>query len=91
LKKIKAYIQVVMHCDDVPDFSNRCEPNVSTWVPPSEDCVKANIDAAVFSELERMRAGCVIRDYNGNFLVATKCFVESLNQKWLNLWLSDGL
>jgi hypothetical protein len=36
-----------MHCDDVPDFSNKCEPNVSTWVPPPEDWVKANVDAIV--------------------------------------------
>ena len=55
---------MVTLCDSVPDFSNRCEPNASTkqWVPPPEDWVKANVDAAVFSESERMGAGCVIRD-----------------------------
>ena len=49
LKKIKAYTQVVMLCDDVPNFSDRCEPNASTkqWVLPPEDWVKANVDAAV--------------------------------------------
>jgi hypothetical protein len=62
-----------MHFDDVPDFSNRCEPNASTkrWVPPPKDWVKANVDAAVFSESERMRAGCVIQDHNEIFLATT--------------------
>ena len=38
-----------MLCDDVPNFSDRCEPNASTkqWVLPPEDWVKANVDAAV--------------------------------------------
>jgi hypothetical protein len=81
-----------MHCDDVPDFSNRCEPNVSTWVPPPEDWVKANVDATGFSESESMGVGCVIWDHNGiSWLQQTRCFAESLNQKWLKLWLSDRL
>ena len=100
LKKIKAYTQVVMLCDDVPNFSDRCEPNASTkqWVPPPEDWVKANVDAAVFSESERMGAGCVIRDHNGNFLAATNqviCRVsepemaEALAVRWALKFICD--
>jgi hypothetical protein len=71
--KSKAYIQMVLLPDSVPNVSNRCESNSfnQKWVPPLEDWVKANVDAAVFADSGKMGVGCVIGDHNGRFLAAT--------------------
>jgi hypothetical protein len=49
--------------DSVPNVSNRCESNTFSqkWVPPPEDWVKANLDAAILADSGKMGVGCVIQ------------------------------
>lgn len=81
-EKSKAYIQMFLLSDNAPNVSNRCESNAFSqkWVPPPEDWVKANVDAAIFADSGKMGLGCVIRDHNGRFLAATSQGIERITE-----------
>jgi hypothetical protein len=80
--KSKAYIQMFLLSDSVPNVSNKCESNSfgQKWAPPPEDWVKANVDAAIFADSGKMGVGCVIRDHNGRFLAATSQGIERITK-----------
>jgi hypothetical protein len=80
-EKSKAYIQMLL-LHNAPNVSNRCESNafIQKWVPPPEDWVKANVDAAIFAHSGKMGVGCVIRDHNGTFLAATSQVIDRVSE-----------
>jgi hypothetical protein len=71
VEQIKAYAEMIeLHL--FKDPSSRRETNLSTsrWSPPPKGMVFINVDATIFSSSRQMGIGVVIRNHNGECLVA---------------------
>jgi hypothetical protein len=70
--KIKVYVELISTFLYKPPPLNRCEPSSSTpkWVLPLEGTVFVNVDKATFASTRKMGVGIVVRDHNGNIIVA---------------------
>lgn len=78
-EKVKAYAEMIMLHSFKLNCSTRCESNPSfKWVPPPENWVMVNVDAAVFAASKRMGVGVVIRDHRGQFLAACSQYVDKI-------------
>jgi hypothetical protein len=72
VQQIKAYVEMIeMHLYD-QNPSTRREPNSSRarWAPPPEGTICVNVDAALFTSSRQMGTGVVIRNHNGECLLA---------------------
>ena len=76
--KINAYIDFIMSNIFRMKGSIRRENQVliQKWSPPPEGSVMINIDAAVFSQTQRMGIGVVIRNHLGQMLAACRRYVN---------------
>jgi ribonuclease HI len=71
-EQIKAYAEMIELHLFKPATTTRREIDTSMfrWSPPPEGTVLINVDAAIFSSFRRMGIGIVIRNHNGECLVA---------------------
>ena len=65
--KIKGCVDnIVQYCFSSPS-AKRCESNQgSRWIPPPMGSVCVNVDVTIFSAVQRMGMGMVIRDHSGS-------------------------
>jgi hypothetical protein len=54
------------------------QTSVQKWFPPPEGFVLVNVDAAVFSQSQRMGVGIVIRNHLGLVHAARRSYVEQV-------------
>jgi hypothetical protein len=78
--KIKAYIDFILLNNFSSSSSTRREnqTSVQKWSPPPEGFVLVNVDAAVFSQSQRMGVGIVIRNHLGLVHAARRSYVEQV-------------
>jgi ribonuclease HI len=75
--KVLAYVDMIKTHLSKPASKQRCEPGSDRWTPPPQGTVLVNSDAAISEATGCMGAGVVIRNHQGDFLVACR---EHLNQ-----------
>jgi ribonuclease HI len=78
--KIKAYIDFILLNNFRSTQSTRRENQTSVlkWSPPSEGSMMVNVDAALFSQSQRMGVGIVIRDHLGRLQAARRRYVDQV-------------
>jgi ribonuclease HI len=78
--KIKAYVDFILLNNFSTPRSTRRENQTSMqkWSPPPEGSVLVNVDAAVFSQSQRMGVGIVIRNHLGLVQAARRRYVEQV-------------
>uniref|UniRef100_J3L042 RNase H type-1 domain-containing protein n=1 Tax=Oryza brachyantha TaxID=4533 RepID=J3L042_ORYBR len=72
-QRISGYVEmIVLHCS-IPGNASRCDhpPSVPSWDPPPAGTVLINIDAALFQTTRQMGMCVLIRDHNGDCLLAS--------------------
>ncbi|KAH9722180.1 reverse transcriptase domain-containing protein [Citrus sinensis] len=63
-------------------FGSSLRHGAVCWERPHDGWFKCNVDAAVFSSQSKISFGCVVRNFEGNFLAAKcDCFAGSLGAR----------
>jgi hypothetical protein len=65
--EVLAYVDMIK-----PASKQRCKPSSDHWTPPRQGTVLVNSDVAISEATGCMAAGVVIRNHQGDFLVASR-------------------